>query len=85
MKLKIYDVNVAATAANWLVENVGERLSNSGIVVHGLGWEIVPKIELDFANCGQYVTSQERKFYEIAIDSGLVDEETIMLFALKFS
>ena len=92
MKVRADSVEAAAKAARWLEDNVGERMPNSGNIVHGLGWEIIPRQEHPAKNdrprtkgLPWYSVIYSVQYYEIRLDDQLIDEETLLMFTLKFS
>lgn len=71
MKIQKSNVEVTANVLNWLVDNVGEMIPSSGTNVHGYGWTIRPN---SYDNT-----------YIIELDDHDVDDDTKLLFLLKWS
>ena len=70
MKIEKTNVEDTAKVLNWLVDNVGERLPNSGSNLNGVGWCI---------RCNTYMDT-----YIIELTEH-VDEETQLIFMLKWA
>lgn len=70
MKIEKSGLKEAAQVLNWLVDNVGPRLPNAGINVNGTGWSIRPNVI--------------KNTYIIELNEH-VDDETVMMFALKWA
>lgn len=71
MKIQKSSVEVTANILNWLEKNVGETIPSSGSNVNGYGWTIRPNVY--------------DKTYIIELDDNHVDEDTKLLFLLKWS
>lgn len=70
MKIEKSNLEDTAKVFHWLVENVGERLPNSGSNINGIGWCIRPHSYMN-----RYIIELTEH----------VDEETQLLFMLKWS
>ena len=72
MVMKIEKSNITETAEimNWLIQHVGDRITSSGVNVNGHGWTIRPNVI--------------QKTYIVELNPH-VDDETILMFMLKWS
>lgn len=70
MKIEKSNLDETAKIMNWLIQNVGPRTPNSGSILHGLGWSIRSNPMINT--------------YIIELNEH-VDDETVLLFMLKWS
>lgn len=70
MKIEKSNIEETAKILNWLIENVGERLPSSGYSAHGHGWAIYP--------------NSINNTYIVELNE-YVDDETVLMFMLKWS